>query len=76
VRAAAGLDDVHLHDLRHTVGTVASRHGGNAFLIRDLLRHADVSMTQKYVNRDSSPLRDLANAIGDDLGALLDGDKG
>ena len=73
VRTAAGLDDVHLHDLRHTVGTVASRHGANAFLIRDMLRHSDVSMTQKYVNRDSSPLRRLANAIGDDLGASLDG---
>lgn len=27
IRAAAGLDDVHLHDLRHTVGTYAGQSG-------------------------------------------------
>ena len=36
---AAQLEDVRLHDLRHTVGTYAGQSGANAFLVRDLLRH-------------------------------------
>ena len=32
IRTAARLDDVRLHDLRHTVGTYAGQSGANAFL--------------------------------------------
>ena len=35
IRAVAGLDDVHLHDLRHTVGTNAGQPGANAFPVRE-----------------------------------------
>ena len=35
-REAAGIADVRLHDLRHTVGTYAGQTGANAFLVRDL----------------------------------------
>jgi integrase len=35
IRAAAKIDDVRLHDLRHTVGTYAGQTGANAFLVRD-----------------------------------------
>jgi integrase len=44
IRASAKLSDVRLHDLRHTVGTYAGQSGANAFLIRDLLRHKDLSI--------------------------------
>ena len=48
LRRHAGLDDVRMHDLRHTVGTWAARTGANAFAIRDQLRHANVTMTSCY----------------------------
>jgi integrase len=54
LRAAAQLDDVRLHDLRHTVGTYAAQSGANAFLVRDLLRHKNLAMTGRYVNRRTS----------------------
>ncbi len=75
IRAAAGLDDVRLHDLRHTVGTWAARTGANAFQIRDVLRHSGVAMTGRYVNRDDEPLRVLTQSIGDALSAALEGRK-
>ncbi len=59
IRAKAGLDDVRLHDLRHTVGTYAGQSGANAFLIRDKLGHKTLAMTGRYVNRDPHPLRTL-----------------
>jgi integrase len=49
VRKAAQLEDVRLHDLRHTVGTHAGQSGANAFLVRDLLRHKNLAMTGRYV---------------------------
>jgi integrase len=74
LRAHAGLADVHLHDLRHTVGTMAGGMGANAFLVRDVLRHANVTMTHRYVNVDADPLRALSDRIGDELSAALKGD--
>lgn len=75
IRAAAKLDDVRLHDLRHTVGTWAARTGANAFQIRDVLRHKGIAMTGRYVNRDDEPLRALTEAVGDALTAALNGER-
>jgi len=75
IRAAAGLEDARLHDLRHTVGTWAARTGANAFQIRDVLRHSGIAMTGRYVNRDDEPLRVLSESIGDALVAALEGRK-
>lgn len=71
LRSVAGLDDVRLHDLRHTVGTAAGGTGANAFLIRDLLRHANVAMTHRYVNADEDPIRAVATRVGADISAAL-----
>ena len=57
LRHVAKLDDVHLHDLRHTLGTYAGQTGANAFLVRDLLRHRTLAMTGRYVNRANDPIR-------------------
>ncbi|MDR3439027.1 tyrosine-type recombinase/integrase [Telmatospirillum sp.] len=71
IRRKAGLDDVHLHDLRHTFGTTASRSGGNAFQVRDVLRHADIAMSARYVNADVDPMRALTEVVGSTLLASL-----
>ena len=63
IRALADLDDLRLHDLRHTVGTFAGQTGANAFLIRDKLGHATTAMTNQYVNHSHEPLRRLSNRV-------------
>lgn len=63
IRARAGLVDVRLHDLRHTVGTYAGQAGANAFLVRDKLGHKTLAMTGRYVNRDASPVRELSDKV-------------
>ena len=73
VRARAGLDDVRLHDLRHTVGTFASQAGSNAFMISHLLRHTNVTITNRYVNPDANPIRELSETIGQRIEAGLSG---
>lgn len=64
IRVHAGMPDVHIHDLRHTVGTIASASGANAFVIRDLLRHKGVAMTNRYVNKAAGPVKDMADTVG------------
>lgn len=73
IRVAAGIPDVRLHDLRHTVGTYAGQSGANAFMIRDMLRHADLAITDRYVSRDDGPLRTLSEMVSDRIAAGLAG---
>ena len=73
IRAAAQLDDVRMHDLRHTVGTYAGQSGANAFLVRDLLRHKNLAMTGRYVNRADSPVRTLSDQVGERIAAAMTG---
>jgi integrase len=73
IRSAAKLDDVRLHDLRHTVGTYAGQTGANAFLVRDLLRHKNLAMTGRYVNHASEPVRTLSDQVSERIEAGLAG---
>ena len=54
---------------------MAARTGASAFLIRDKLGHANVSMTARYVNRDASPLQVLSDRIEAEIGGALTGEK-
>jgi integrase len=62
-----------LHDLRHTVGTYAAQTGANAFLIRDLLRQKDLSVTGGYVHRADESVRILSDLVGERIAAGLAG---
>jgi integrase len=75
IRIAAQIDDVRIHDLRHTVGTYAGQTGANAFLVRDLLRHKNLAMTGRYVNRADSPVRTLSDQVGERISAAMAGGK-
>ena len=76
LRKRAGLSDVRIHDLRHTVGTYAAQAGANAFLVRDKLGHKTLSMTGRYVGRDAAPLRVLSDKVERRIAAALAGDPG
>ncbi|AEV38673.1 Phage integrase [Pseudovibrio sp. FO-BEG1] len=71
IRIHANIPDVRIHDLRHTVGTFAAQAGSNAFLISHLLRHRNVTITNRYVNHDAHPIRVLSEAIGERIEAGL-----
>ncbi len=75
IRKAAQLEDVRMHDLRHTVGTYAGQSGANAFLVRDLLRHKNLAMTGRYVNRADNPVRTLSDQVGERISAAMAGRK-
>ena len=75
IRSHADLNDVRLHDLRHTVGTYAGQAGSNAFLIAHILRQRNVAITNRYVNPDADPIRAASDAVSERIAAGLKGEK-
>jgi integrase len=74
VRAAAGLEDVRIHDLRHTFGSVSGgKLGHNQSVIRDQLRHKTTAMTQVYVNRADGVTRAANESTSKMIESLLSG---
>jgi integrase len=76
IRMRAGLEDVRVHDLRHTVGTYAGQAGLNAFMVRDLLGHKTLAMTGRYVSKHTDPLRAAADQVVGRIANALSGDTG
>lgn len=50
IRRAAGLPDVRLHDLRHTVGSLGHMAGLSQRDIADLLGHRQMRTTERYLH--------------------------
>src|SRR6266700_3872583 len=44
----AGLTDLHFHDLRHTFASQWVMAGGDLYLLKDVLGHKSITMTQRY----------------------------
>ena len=68
VRAEADIDDVHLHDLRHTHASLALRHGETVLAIGRLLGHRKPETTLKYTHAADAMIRDAAEKVGAVLG--------
>lgn len=67
------LGDVTIHDLRRTVASVGARLGFPELFLSALLGHAAGTVTQGYARLGTDPLRDVAEAIGGRIHALLSG---
>ena len=76
VAAAAGLEDVRVHDLRRTVMTRAALAGVGAHVLRDLLGHRDTTMADRYIRSLDSPVREAREQIGADIAAAMGGGDG
>lgn len=63
VRSAAGLEDVRLHDLRHSFASVAVSMGASLPIIGALLGHRDAATTQRYAHLHDDPLRSTTDAV-------------
>ena len=69
VRAEAGIEDVRIHDLRHTHASIALRQGATVLAIGRLLGHADPQTTLKYTHPADAMIADAAETVG----RVLDG---
>lgn len=73
MRRAAEIEDVRIHDLRHTTGTYAGSAGFNAFLVKQLLGHKTLAMTDRYVGMQTDPLRAASKRVAEQIDAAMNG---
>jgi integrase len=66
-RAYGGLDDVRLHDLRHSFASLAAGRGVSLYVIGKLLGHKVPATTQRYAHL----ARDVVADVNDQLGAVM-----
>lgn len=73
--AAAGLEDVRLHDLRRTLITTAAAGGESVFVIRGLLGHTTTVMAARYVQEAGLAVREARERAGSAVAAMMEGEQ-
>lgn len=71
VRKAADLEDVRIHDLRHTFASGGLLEGEGLPMIGKLLGHTQVQTTARYAHLAADPIKKAAGKISDRLAASL-----
>lgn len=69
LRSEAGLQDVRLHDLRHSYASIAVRQGESIVTIGRLLGHNNPETTLKYTHLGDDRVLEAARTMGAVLGA-------
>jgi integrase len=74
VRKRAAIEDVRIHDLRHSFASVGVSAAGLSMpVIGKLLGHSNVQTTQRYAHLSDDPMRKGVEAIGSRVHAALEG---
>jgi integrase len=73
VRAAANLNDVRLHDLRHSFASVAARSGESLLVIGKVLGHSTSAATGRYAHLSDDPVRMAVDATTKHIATALSG---
>lgn len=73
IRVRAGLDNVRLHDLRHSFASFGAGAGLGLPVIGALLGHTQAATTQRYAHLAADPLRQANDLIGSRLAAAMTG---
>lgn len=67
LRRRIGMEDVRLHDLRHSFASVGVVNGAPLMVVGALLGHANYSTTQRYAHLANDPLA----AASEEIGAIM-----
>jgi integrase len=71
IRKKARLNDLRLHDLRHTFASVGAGLGEGLPIIGKLLGHTQSQTTQRYAHLDADPVAKASERIGQILTAAM-----
>jgi integrase len=75
ITAAAGLEGLRIHDLRHSFASVGAGASLGLPIIGKLLGHSQAATTHRYAHLDADPLRRAVDTIGATISAAMDGNK-
>jgi integrase len=65
IRKAAKIEDVRLHDLRHSYASILASAGVSLPIIGQLLGHTQVETTQRYGHLQDDALREATEPVGE-----------
>jgi site-specific recombinase XerD len=71
LRKRAGLDDLRIHDLRHSFASDALQLGEDLPMIGKLLGHTQVQTTARYAHLKTDPIRAAADKVADAIATAL-----
>ena len=71
VRREAGIEDVRLHDLRHTHASHAAMSGVPIPVVSRLLGHSSVRMTLRYAHLGDREIEQAAERVGHEIAKLM-----
>lgn len=63
IRMRAGLDDLRLHDLRHSFASFLVNSGEDLYVVQKLLGHAHARTTQRYAHLQQQTLSNAAEIV-------------
>ena len=72
IRREAGIEDVRLHDLRHTYASYAIMQGTPLPVVSRLLGHSRPTMTMRYAHMGDRETEAAAERIGTVIAGMLD----
>ena len=76
IRRSAGLEDLRIHDLRHSFASIGAAQGQSLLVIGSLLGHKQITTTQKYAHLADDPVRAANERIGSLIAATMNGTEG
>lgn len=63
ILAAAGIENLRIHDLRHSFASLAVNSGATLYQVQHLLGHASSQTTQRYAHLADSTLREASGGV-------------
>ena len=73
IRKRAKLDDVRIHDLRHSFASSAVNTRYSLPMIGKLLDHSQVQTTARYAHLAADPVREAADRVSRGIADVMDG---
>ena len=72
IRRSAGVEDVRLHDLRHSFASVGAGASIALQAIGKLLGHSSTAVTERYAHLQADPVRHAAGVIGARIASAME----
>jgi integrase len=71
IRKTAGLDDVRLHDLRHSFASIGASSGHSLLISGKMLGHSQPATTARYAHLADDPVKAATDAVAARIAAAM-----
>ncbi len=71
VRKKAGIEEVRMHDLRHTYASVAVTNGVDPFMLKEIMGHKNLQTTLRYAHLADHAVQSAAGSVASRIAGAL-----